>query len=125
MPIFLMRLHYRHDLLDNHQFLVLVNLVKDRLTPGDVKPVDYNSAPEDQVFLIPLAPWERIRVVLIIRRILSGRRLISSATSCQRIRLKVNPQSPRGRRTHLSCGCSRSRHLPQGSASSGPRSSLQ
>jgi len=55
-----MRLLYGHDLMDNHQFLVLVDLVKGRITPGNVKPVYYNSAPEDQFFLIPLAPWERI-----------------------------------------------------------------
>lgn len=60
MPIFLMRLLYGHDLLDNNQFLVLVDLVKRRVTPGDVKPVENNPAPEDQFFLIPLAPWERI-----------------------------------------------------------------
>ena len=96
IPILLMRLLYGQDLLDNHQFLVFVDLVKRRVTPGDVKPVDNNPAPEDEFFLSPLLPGngsslQRFQGVLIIRRVLSGRRLISSASSCQRIRLKVNP----------------------------------
>ena len=36
IPVFLMRLLYGQDLLDNHQFLVFVDLVKRRVTPGDV-----------------------------------------------------------------------------------------
>ena len=50
----------RQDLLDNYHFLVFVDLVKRRVAPGDVKPVNDNSAPEDQFFLVPLAPGERI-----------------------------------------------------------------
>lgn len=39
-----MRLLDGQDLLDNHQFLVFVNLIKRRVTAGDVKPVYHNPA---------------------------------------------------------------------------------
>lgn len=60
IPVFLMRLFNRQDILDNYQFLFLVDIVKHRITPGDVKPVDYNPSAEDQFLLIPPVTRERI-----------------------------------------------------------------
>jgi len=44
ISVFLMRLLDRQDLLDNHQFLIFIDLVKRGVTAGDVKPVDNNPA---------------------------------------------------------------------------------
>jgi hypothetical protein len=48
------------DLLDYNQFFLSINLIKYRVTAGNVKPVDYNPAPQNQFFLIALASRERI-----------------------------------------------------------------
>ena len=43
------------DLLDNHELLLLVDLVEYRVRAGNVKPVEDNFSPQDQFFLV--SPW--------------------------------------------------------------------
>ena len=48
------------DLLDNHQFLLFINIVKCSITTGNVKPVNYNPSSQNQFFFIALSSREGI-----------------------------------------------------------------
>ena len=55
-----MSLFVRQDLLDNHQFFIFLDLVKNGITPGNVKPVEDNPASYNQFFFIAMSSQERI-----------------------------------------------------------------
>jgi hypothetical protein len=92
-----MRVFDRQDLLDNYQFFLFIDLIKNGIPSGNVQPVDdYPDLLKPVSLYLPCFPGTDLlqavlRAVLIIRRVFPGRRLISSDNSYQSIRENVNP----------------------------------